>query len=101
MYGPTLIRTEIGRFSVRIDEKLELVLKKAVFLYGLVSVSQRELSRSHAPKNEISTAKSDANSLIINLCGERGIRTPGTLLEFTRFPIVPLQPLEHLSVSLL
>ena len=63
---------EIGRFSVRIDEKLELVLKKAVFLYGLVRVSQRELSRSHAPKNEISTAKSDANSLIINLCGERG-----------------------------
>ena len=56
MYGPTLIRTEIGRFSVRIDEKLELVLKKAVFLYGLVSVSQRELSRSHAPKNEISIA---------------------------------------------
>ena len=32
-----------------------------------------------------------------NLCGERGIRTPETLLEFTRFPGVPLQPLEHLS----
>ena len=30
-------------------------------------------------------------------CGERGIRTPETLLEFTRFPGVPLQPLEHLS----
>ena len=31
------------------------------------------------------------------LCGERGIRTPETLLTFTRFPGVPLQPLEHLS----
>ena len=30
-------------------------------------------------------------------CGETGIRTPETLLEFTRFPGVPLQPLEHLS----
>ena len=34
---------------------------------------------------------------IEKLCGERGIRTPETLLEFTRFPGVPLQPLEHLS----
>ena len=34
------------------------------------------------------------------LCGERGIRTPETLLEFTRFPGVPLQPLEHLSFAL-
>ena len=30
-------------------------------------------------------------------CGERGIRTPDTLLTYTRFPGVPLQPLEHLS----
>ncbi len=30
-------------------------------------------------------------------CGERGIRTLGTLLAHTRFPGVPLQPLEHLS----
>ena len=35
-----------------------------------------------------------------NLCGETGIRTPETLLEFTRFPGVPLQPLEHLSFAL-
>ena len=32
-------------------------------------------------------------------CGETGIRTPETLLEFTRFPGVPLQPLEHLSYA--
>ena len=36
--------------------------------------------------------------LIINrFCGETGIRTRETLLTFTRFPGVPLQPLEHLS----
>ncbi len=33
-------------------------------------------------------------------CGETGIRTPETLLEFTRFPGVPLQPLEHLSLRI-
>ena len=30
--------------------------------------------------------------------GERGIRTPEPLLTVTRFPGVPLQPLEHLSL---
>ena len=30
-------------------------------------------------------------------CGESGIRTHDTLLAYTRFPSVPLQPLEHLS----
>ncbi len=31
--------------------------------------------------------------------GERGIRTPGTLLRYTRFPGVPVKPLLHLSFS--
>ena len=31
------------------------------------------------------------------LCGEKGIRTPETLLTFTRFPGGPVQPLLHLS----
>ena len=35
--------------------------------------------------------------LIQNVCGESGIRTRDTLLAYTRFPGVPLQPLEHLS----
>ena len=34
------------------------------------------------------------------LRGERGIRTPDTLLAYTRFPGVPLKPLEHLSSAL-
>lgn len=36
---------------------------------------------------------------LVKVCGETGIRTPETLLEFTRFPGVPLQPLEHLSFA--
>ena len=32
-----------------------------------------------------------------NLSGESEIRTRDTLLGYTRFPGVPLQPLEHLS----
>ena len=32
-------------------------------------------------------------------CGESGIRTRDTLLEYTHFPGAPLQPLEHLSVG--
>ncbi len=31
-------------------------------------------------------------------CGEGGIRTPGTLLRYTRFPGVPVKPLLHLSL---
>ena len=40
-----------------------------------------------------------ANLLIFNAldCGVRGIRTPEPLLTTTRFPGVPLQPLEHHS----
>ena len=33
--------------------------------------------------------------------GERGIRTLGTLLTYTRFPGVRLQPLGHLTTGLL
>ena len=35
---------------------------------------------------------------VIWFCGERGIRTPGTLLRYTRFPGVPVKPLLHLSL---
>jgi hypothetical protein len=38
-------------------------------------------------------------SFLFVFCGERGIRTLDTLLAYTRFPGVPLQPLEHLSVG--
>ena len=53
------------------------------------------LCKSFASAVSVSELPSPARSKI--LCGETGIRTPETLLEFTRFPGVPLQPLEHLS----
>ena len=34
---------------------------------------------------------------LVFLCGEIGIRTRDTILSYTRFPGVPLKPLEHLS----
>ncbi len=34
-----------------------------------------------------------------NNCGETGIRTRDRLLTYTRYPGVPLQPLEHLSLA--
>ena len=39
--------------------------------------------------------------LIPVFSGETGIRTPEPLLTVTRFPGVPLQPLEHLSLQLI
>ncbi len=35
--------------------------------------------------------------LLVLDCGERGIRTPDTLLGYTRFPGERLKPLGHLS----
>ena len=57
------------------------------------------LSKSFASAVSVSELPSPARSKI--LCGETGIRTPETLLKFTRFPGVPLKPLEHLSLALL
>gem|GEM_PF-1079614 len=44
-------------------------------------------------------AKKKAAIAALKLGGERGIRTPGTLLRYTRFPGVHLQPLGHLSIK--
>ena len=50
---------------------------------------------------KIKALKFLANLLNLNAldCGVRGIRTPEPLLTTTRFPGVPLQPLEHHSFS--
>ena len=39
--------------------------------------------------------------LSLLFCGESGIRTRGTLLEYTHFPGVLLKPLGHLSFAFL
>ena len=55
----------------------------------------------HSGKPDSATLKIKIPQLaagVIWLCGERGIRTPGTLLRYTRFPGVPVKPLLHLSI---
>ena len=42
-----------------------------------------------------------SDETIITFCGESGIRTRGTLLEYTHFPGVLLKPLGHLSSAFL
>ena len=43
-------------------------------------------------------ADCSTSSCFVSFCGKRGIRTPETLLGFTRFPGGPVQPLLHLSL---
>ena len=50
----------------------------------------------YSPHNE----KSTASAVLFRCGGERGIRTLGTVLAFTRFPIVRLRP-AHPSLHLL
>ena len=38
--------------------------------------------------------------VVLNDGGKGGIRTHGTLLRFTAFPVLPVQPLLHLSAKL-
>ena len=62
--------------------------------YAVLQISMKRLSLIFGCKKGCKSR----NYLIYTLyCGETGIRTPDTLLGYTRFPGVPLQPLEHLS----
>ena len=54
----------------------------------------RKTSFRRAGHQKSTAAALRCHSLI---CGETEIRTRDTLLEYTRFPGVPLKPLEHLS----
>ena len=53
--------------------------------------------RRGLPKNQERDVQASLASLSWFFGGEKEIRTPDTLLGYTRFPGVPLQPLEHLS----
>ena len=48
-------------------------------------------------EKKTTTTKKDFAKPLQSPCGKTGIRTLETLLTFTHFPGVPLQPLEHLS----
>ena len=71
------------------------------FSPGFRSLALRHLpppaaGRSKPEKENQRSSELDADFLF-SVCGEKEIRTPDTLLEYTRFPGVPLKPLEHLS----
>ena len=55
--------------------------------------------RRACPKPKRREAQASLASLLFTFGGETEIRTPDTLLEYTRFPGVPLKPLEHLSLG--
>ena len=89
-------------------------VRKQAYLRGLqLSTGIRTPPASHSPESPQSAGgilckdfapirvckQAYLRGLQQNLCGETGIRTPETLLAFTRFPGVPLQPLEHLSLG--
>ena len=66
----------------------------------------RSLALRHLPPPAAGRCKSEKENqrsseldadFLFPVCGEKEIRTPDTLLEYTRFPGVPLKPLEHLS----
>lgn|GEM_PF-3209545 len=72
-----------------------------LLLSEISSLSLRHLpppaaGRCKPEKENQRSSELDADFLF-SVCGEKEIRTPDTLLEYTRFPGVPLKPLEHLS----
>ena len=68
-----------------IKEEAPLIIDRSIFY--------------HRNKPVPLTKKAAAKNLQRLFCGVRGIRTPDTLLTYTRFPGVPLQPLEHHSLG--
>jgi hypothetical protein len=67
---------------------------RVIFVF-IVPLSKQALNGN--PENKKPPRRSRRGGLLW-LCGERGIRTPGTLLRYTRFPGVPIKPLLHLSL---
>ena len=61
----------------------------------------RRLKHFHKKNNLKGHAVTRSFEVVITYSqsGKDGIRTRDTLLTYTRFPGVPLQPLEHLSFS--
>ena len=99
MYCPTLIRTEKRPFSVRIDEKLELVLNKAVFPYGLVSVSPREFARARGAIAGIPLSGISHASRAFSLPARRGGPCKALLSRSyaARRPLFRFRPLPYRS----
>ena len=97
----TLLRVS-GRFAALCAPHLLLLAGGALANYlKLTALRPLGFSRTSPYRSKLLTAlceKSPALRAELQIvCGEREIRTPDTLLGYTRFPGVPLKPLEHLS----
>ena len=90
------------RFAALCASHLRLLAGGALANYlKLTALRPLGFSRTSPYRSKLLTAlheKSPALRAELQIvCGEREIRTPDTLLGYTRFPGVPLKPLEHLS----
>ena len=82
-------------------------LQEQRHIYSILADRRAQKSPAPTPYHNAKTSKAmpqhaPLRFCITNkLCGKDGIRTRDTLLTYTRFPGVPLQPLEHLSLLLI
>lgn len=98
-----------SRRSVEFDRKTEIIpLRYTVFTRKLVSARtgcsivslnkrKQRFRRVRFVQKGQAIERKKLNLSVELCCGERGIRTLGTRLRYTRFPGVPFQPLMHLS----
>ena len=94
----------MANLSAKVQEKnqcanvLDLFYaQKVQFFLPITAGKGRKAICTEEKAPDIGNIKKGKSFCGFPFCGERGIRTPETLLTFTRFPGVPLQPLEHLS----
>ena len=96
----------MANLSAKVQEKnqcanvLDLFYaQKVQFFLPITAGKGRKAICTEEKAPDIGNIKKGKSFCGFPFCGERGIRTPETLLTFTRFPGVPLQPLEHLSLA--
>ena len=82
-FSKTIIRLR-QRFATANNSHTQISRPRRHRLTNPSSLCKKRTRRQESPRSK-------------SFCGERGIRTPETLLGFTRFPGGPVQPLLHLS----
>ena len=79
-------------------------LQEQRHIYSILADRRAQKSPAPTPYHNAKTSKAMPQHAPLRFCitnklsGKDGIRTRDTLLTYTRFPGVPLQPLEHLSL---
>ena len=101
-FGPSRRGGNAKGGSIEADLFLELQsVVGTALLHRWVSTPERHAGRHHVrkcePRNNIKGPCNHHCKVPSPFCGKKGIRTPETLLRFTRFPGGPVQPLLHLS----